>query len=337
MKNVHINKSNNIYDEISQQVIFSYARIKKYIVKTPCIYSDYLSYLTGCDVYLKCEHMQYTGSFKYRGALSKLTKMRVNAQKNGVIAVSGGNHGIGVAKASETMGVNAVIHLIHGAPEYKINKIKSYGAHAIEQPKSSVATLIKRVKEIALREKRVYIPPFDDQDVIAGQGTIGLEIVQELPVCDAIYVAVGGGGLISGIGGYVHKYSPKTKIIGCWAQRAASLYQCIQAGKIVDNIEHSTISDGTFMGSGRYPEDSVSFGYAKNIIDNCVIAREDEINDAIYNMLNEEKILLEGAAAMAVACAIQDAKHKPKRRIVILLCGRNINLTALMKIMQAHK
>ena len=304
----------------------SYA-LKDIVRKTDVIYAPKLS--LGNDIYLKTENLQITGSFKIRGSYYKMTRLSEEEKKKGVVACSAGNHAQGVALAAQKNGIKAVICLPDGAPISKIEATRSYGAEIC---------LVEGVyddaynKALELRDDKGYtfIHPFNDPDVIAGQGTIALEIVDQLPDVDVIVVPIGGGGLISGIAYTIKSINPNVKVYGVQASGAPSMANSINAGKIEELNSVSTIADGIAV---KKPGNN-TFEICQKYVDGIVTVSDDEISAAILALMEQHKLVTEGAGAVAVAAAMFGKIDIKGKKTVCLLSGGNIDVTILSRVIK---
>ena len=296
--------------------------IRPQVVVTPLAHSPLLSKETGCDVYLKCEHLQLTGSFKFRGATNKLRLIEDSARRKGVATVSTGNHGHGVALAGKLAGVSVTVYAAVSASPVKLDAIRALGANVVTIDASTLEVELEAARR-ARREGLPFVPPYNDVDVIAGQGTIGMELVEQHFDLAAVFASVGGGGMIAGIGTALEHASPMTDIVACWPANATTLYSCLQAGKIVEVEEADTISDGT---AGGVEADTMTFPIAQRVIDRCVLVSEDEIKNAMKRLAQTDRWMVEGAAGVAIASFLQVAPSYRGRAVAIVLCGRNILL-----------
>lgn len=301
----------------------SYERIIHYIHRTPLIRSDSFSRLTQAEVFLKAENLQKTGSFKVRGALNKMRGLK----DEGFIAASMGNHAQGVAYAARELGRKARIIMPVTAPIIKQEATRGYGAEVILHGKTFSEAL-----EYALADREYrFIHAFDDEDVIAGQGTIGLEIIEELRGIDAVLVPVGGGGLISGLAVAIKEISPNTEIIGIQAESAPSGYRSLKAGKIEEVVPSSTIADGIAI--GRIGEKT--FEIMRRYVDEIFLVKEDSIAMAVLLFMERKKLVVEGAGAVGLATMIDNKDRFRGKRIVIVVSGGNIDFTLIDRII--HK
>ena len=304
----------------------SYA-LKDVIRKTDVIYAPKLK--KDAKIYLKTENLQVTGSFKVRGSYYKMSTLSNEEKERGVIACSAGNHAQGVALSAQKNGIKAVICLPDGAPISKIEATKSYGAEVC---------LVEGVyddayrKALELRDQMGYtfIHPFDDEDVIAGQGTIALELMEQLPNLDAVIVPVGGGGLISGIAYTIKALNPNVKVYGVQAQGAPSMYKSIKDGKIEELPSVSTIADGIAV---KKPG-NLTYEICSKYVDEIVTVTDDEISAAILALMEQQKLVTEGAGAISVAAAMFGKLDIEGKNVVCLLSGGNIDVTILSRVIK---
>ena len=304
----------------------SYA-LKSVIRQTDIIRAPKLAKDT--ELYLKTENLQITGSFKVRGAYYKMSKLSDVEKAKGVVACSAGNHAQGVALAAQKNGIKATICLPDGAPISKIEATKSYGADVC---------LVEGVyddaynKALELRDKEGYtfIHPFNDEDVIAGQGTIALELIEQLPDMDAVIVPIGGGGLISGIAYTLKTLKPHVKVYGVQAAGAPSMYKSIKDGQIVCLDSVSTIADGIAV---KKPGD-LTYELCQKYVDKIVTVTDDEISAAILALMEQHKLVTEGAGAIAVAAAMFGKLDIEGKKTICLLSGGNIDVTILSRVIK---
>jgi len=299
--------------------------LRNVIRQTDVIYAPKLC--PGTELYLKTENLQITGSFKVRGAYYKMSCLSEEEKKHGVVACSAGNHAQGVALAAQKSGIKAVICLPDGAPISKVEATKSYGAEVC---------LVEGVyddayrKALSLRDEKGYtfIHPFDDEDVIAGQGTIALELSEQLPDLDAVIVPIGGGGLISGIAYTIKSLNPNVKVYGVQAAGAPSMYKSVKDHTITELKSVSTIADGIAVkkpGANTYE-------LCSKYVDEIVTVTEDEISAAILALMEQHKLVTEGAGAVAVAAAMFGKVDLKGKKTVCLLSGGNIDVTILSRV-----
>lgn len=301
--------------------------LRDVVRKTDVIYAPKIK--PGAEIYLKTENLQITGSFKVRGSYYKMSRLTEEERARGVIACSAGNHAQGVALSAQKNGIKAVICLPDGAPISKIEATKSYGAEVC---------LVEGVyddaysKALSLRDSEGYtfIHPFDDEDVIAGQGTIALEIADQLPDLDAVIVPIGGGGLISGIAYTIKSINPKVKVYGVQAAGAPSMYRSIKDREIETLPSVSTIADGIAV---KKPGE-LTYEICSKYVDEIVTVSDDEISAAILALMEQHKLVTEGAGAVAVAAAMFGKVDLDGKKTVCLLSGGNIDVTILSRVIK---
>lgn len=293
----------------------AHARIAPYVRETPVEWS------AGLGAYLKLEHLQHTGSFKFRGASNKIAMLTPEQAARGVVTASNGNHGLGVAAAAQARGIAAQVFVSSHVSPAKGRRIETHGA-AIIRAGDDPLTAELAARRAAEESHRVFISPYNDVDVAAGQGTIAVELIRQIPTLDAVFIAVGGGGLIGGIGSYLKEASPGTEIVGCWPENSPVMYECMRAGAIVDVPERDTLSEST---AGGLEPGSVTLDMCRRSIDRCIMVTEDEILSAMRWMLAEEHWVIEGAAGVAVAAFRKESEKYAGKKAAIVLCGRNIS------------
>ncbi len=305
-------------------------RVEKVAVDTPFSYAPKLSEESGYEVYLKKENLQTTGSFKVRGAFNKIAMLSEEERKRGVVAASAGNHAQGVALSAKYFGIPATIVMPETTPLTKVNGVKSYGAEVLLEGANYDEAYAYAV-EYAKKEKKVFVHPFADGDVIAGQGTIALEIFEKCEAPDAILVPVGGGGLISGIALATKAISPKTKVIGVAAAGAPAMKLSFDAKKAIDTTSVRTIADGIAVRDTS----PVTLEYILQYVDDILLVDDEEIANAILYLLEKQKLVVEGAGAVGVAALIHHKLSLPeKARVVAVLSGGNIDVTMLSVIIE---
>lgn len=301
--------------------------LKDVVRKTDIIYAPKIK--PGTELYLKTENLQTTGSFKIRGAYYKMSRLSADEKARGVVACSAGNHAQGVALAAKKSGIKSVICLPDGAPISKIEATKSYGAEVC---------LVEGVyddaykKAISLRDELGYtfIHPFNDEDVIAGQGTIALEIADQLPDVDAVIVPIGGGGLISGISYTLKMINPNIKVYGVQATGAPSMLNSVKEHEIQELDRVSTIADGIAV---KKPGD-LTYDICSKYVDEIVSVNDDEISAAILALMEQQKLVTEGAGAVAVAAVMFGKIDLIGKKAVALLSGGNIDVTILSRVIK---
>jgi len=282
-----------------------------------------------CDVYLKPENLQMTGSFKVRGAGYMISQLSPEEKARGVIACSAGNHAQGVALAAAKYGIQSLICLPDGAPISKVEATKSYGAEVCMVP-GVYDDAYKRALELRDEKNYTFVHPFDNENVIAGQGTIGLEILSELPQLDAVIVPIGGGGLISGVAFAIKALQPNVKVYGVQAAGAPSMLNSIKNKKIERLDSVSTIADGIAV---KEPGEH-TFACCSRYVDEIVTVSEDEISTAILTLIEQHKLIAEGAGAVSVAAAMFNKVQVKGKKVVCLVSGGNIDVTILSRVIE---
>lgn len=279
------------------------------------------------DVYIKCENMQVTGSFKLRGAYYKTANLTEEEAKHGVIACSAGNHAQGVALAAQKKGIKAVICMPAGAPLAKVEATKSYGAEVVLVPGVYDDAAAKAV-ELQKEKDYTFLHPFNDEHVMAGQGTVGLEIMEKLPEAEVVFVPIGGGGLISGVACAIKNMNPNCKVYGVQAAGAPSMKKSIEDGKIEALAEVSTMADGIAV---KQPGD-LTFAMCQKYVDGIVTVTEGEIASAILLLLEKHKMVAEGAGAVSVAAAMTNKVDIAGKKVVCVVSGGNVDINILDRI-----
>lgn len=297
------------------QILAAYERTRPLARETPVEYSPDLG------AWLKLEHLQKTGSFKFRGACNKLAILTAEQAAAGVVTASNGNHGLGVAAAAQARGVAAEVFVSSHVSPAKARRIEAYGARLHRAGDDPLAAELA-ARRAAVESGRVFISPYNDYDVMAGQGCIGLELLEQLPDLDAVFVTVGGGGLAGGIGSYLKAVKPTVEVVGCWPENSPVMYECMRAGRVVDVPERPTLSEST---AGGVEPGSVTLDVCRRVIDRAVLVSEDQIRDAMRFVLRTDHWLIEGAAGVAVAAFRRDAARYNGRQAAIILCGRNLS------------
>jgi len=268
--------------------------------------------------FAKQEQLQTTGSFKLRGATNKLMSLSKETAAAGVITSSTGNHGLGVATAAKLLGIDAEVFLSAQVTEMKRAKIRERGARVRIVEADPLAAEVA-ARAAAVESGRTYISPYNDPYVVAGQGTIGVELMRQLPDLDAIFIATGGGGLLSGIGSYLKDAAQNAHIIGCWPENSAVLYECVKAGRIFEAPETTTLSEST---AGGVEENSITFDLCREVMHHGVLVTEDEILRAM-RWGHAQGWSMEGASGVALAAYFKEAERYAGKKVVVLICGGN--------------
>jgi len=308
----------------------AHQRIKNVVVKTPFSYAPFLSGESGVEVFLKKENLQMTGAFKLRGAFNKIASLSDAERAQGVVAASAGNHAQGVAYSAQHFGIKAVIIMPDSTPLTKVNGVRHFGAEVILAGSNydeayAYATTYGKENDL------VFVHPFEDDEVIAGQGTVALEILDQADELDAIIVPVGGGGLISGVGAAIKGINPKIEVIGVSAAGAPALKNSFDAKEPIDSLSVRTIADGIAVRDCS----PVTLNYMLENVDQFITVDEREIASAILFLLEKQKLVVEGAGAVGVAALLhRKLPHLEGKKVAVVLSGGNVDVTLLSVIIE---
>jgi len=315
----------NVY----QEVLDAEARIRPHIRLTYLEYSPYLSHQVGGQVYLKLECLQYTGSFKYRGALNKYLSLSEKQRQAPVITASSGNHGTALAAILHKYGGQGCVFLPQNASSAKIEQLRQYeidlelhGSDCIESETLALQT--------ARQNNQIFISPYNDPQIIGGQGTIAIELLDQMESIDAVLVPVGGGGLISGIAGYLKIIDNQIRIIACQPENSAVMHASIQAGQIVETVSKPTVADGT---AGGIDPQAITFEICQQVVDDYILVSETELKSAIHDMVIHHQLLIEGAAALPVAALLKHKDQFKDQSIALIISGKKITPALLKEIL----
>jgi len=297
-------------------------RISINVRATPVVESPSLSELIGVPVHLKLEHQQVTGSFKLRGATNAVSQLSAAQRSHGVVGVSTGNHGRGLAYAARAAGVRCIICMSKLVPKNKIDGIKAQGAEVRIVGTSQDDAQVE-VDRLVFEQGMTMLPPFDHLDIIAGQGTLGLELLEQVPELDTVLIQVSGGGLISGVAAAIKAKRPEVKVIGVSMQRGAAMHQCIKVGKPVFVEELSTLADS--LGGGIGLDNRYTFQMVQELVDDIILVSEAEIAAGIRHAYWQERQIIEGSGSVGLA-ALLSGKVQPTGTTAILLSGGNIDM-----------
>jgi threonine dehydratase len=306
-------------------------RIANVAYRTPLYFSPRLSQLTNANVYLKLECYQPIRVFKIRGATNKILRLPAHERARGLVAASSGNHGLAVSYLAQRFRTEATIVVPTNAVEEKVKAIQEYGAKVVKHGLFHDERFNKAV-EIQKSTGAVLIPPFDDSDIIAGQGTIGLEICEDLPDVNTVMVPIGGGGLISGISIAIKSLKPAAKVIGIEPEKASSMYQSIKNGKITRLLDTTSIADGL---ATREPG-ALTFEIAKRNVDEILLVSEEQIERAVFTVMQECHLIIEPSAAAAFAGLLEKAQVRAGENVVVVVSGGNVSLQALSRILSKY-
>lgn len=316
--------------DLLREILLAERRIRHAIRETPLEHSADLSRACGAPVYLKLENLQETGSFKFRGAVNKIAALAPAQRQAGVVAASTGNHGAAVACAAARAGIPSTIFVPEGASPVKMAAMHRMGA-AIRVHGRDCVEAEMHARTYAAENGAVYISPYNDPQVVGGQGTVGVEIARQLDRVDRVFVALGGGGLISGIAGYLKALDGGVRIYGCSPENSCVMVRSVRAGRILALESKPTLSDGT---AGGIEPGSITFDLCRKLVDEYVLVSEAEIARALRSFIESHHMLIEGAAAVALAAFHKVACGGNDARQVIVLCGANIAPETLKSVLQ---
>ena len=310
---------------IADDAVIAADRIGDYVRKTPLEYSPYFSEITGANVWLKLENLQITGSFKLRGACNKLLSLSPEQTANGCVTASSGNHGAAVAYAMNKLGLTGVVFVPETASSAKVDAIRRAGAQVQFFGTDGLDTE-QHARQYATDNGMTYISPYNDADVIAGQASCGVEIASQIDSVDALFIAVGGGGLIGGVAGFLKSVHPSMQTIGCQPAASAVMAASVKAGRLLEMPSEPTLSDGT---AGGIEAGAITFGLCQELVDDYVLVSEDDIAEAMREFIDAHHMLLEGAAGVALAGLKQLGDRFRGRDVVAIVCGANISRDVL--------
>ncbi|WP_201830148.1 pyridoxal-phosphate dependent enzyme [Microvirga zambiensis] len=317
---------NSIVLESAARSVQARRRIRGHIFETPLLPSRQIGREAASSLFFKAENFQLTGSFKIRGAASKMTSLGI---ERGVITASSGNHGIASAQAASSIGQALTVVLPETVAQAKLQKIRSYNVDVILHGAESGLAELHAQHQAAARGL-VYVSPYNDPEVAAGQGTIGLELLEQAEAIDNVFIAMGGGGLIGGIGSVLKSFSPRTQVFGIAAQNSAALAASIAAGRVVETEHLDTLADGV---AGGMDEDSMTLPLAIAVVDEVVTCSEAEIAHALRELAFTENQIVEGAAALALAGFLKVAERCKGQSNVVVLCGANFDRDTIFSVL----
>ena len=310
-----------------QEILKAEKRIRRYIRKTPLEFSPFLSKLCNCNVWLKLESEQLTGSFKIRGAFNKHLFCK-NEFKNGFITASTGNHGKAVAYVSKILKIKGTVYVPENVSKAKLEALQFYDIK-INKQKGSSGEVEIFARKMAEKQGIPFISPYNDIDIIAGQGTIGYELWQQLPSLDVVFVCIGGGGMISGIGGYLKHKNNNIKIIGCEPKNSCQMSASVKAGRLVEVQHKPTLSDGS---AGGIEPGSITLDFCRKYVDDYVQVTEDEIKNAMVYIIDKHHKIIEGAAAVPLASLMKMKNKVKNKNVVVVLSGSGVGIDTIKKV-----
>jgi threonine dehydratase len=302
------------------------ARISGAVERTPFLPSRTLSRLTGCELYLKFENLQFTASFKERGALNKLLSLSEAERRRGVIAMSAGNHAQAVAYHASRLRIPAHIVMPKGSPNTKIKNTQVHGARVLLEG-DSLAQAAAHARELASRENLVFVHPYEDELVIAGQGTVGLEMLEAVPQLEVLIVPVGGGGLIAGVASAARSLQPRIRIYGVESANYPSMHQRLKGEPV--RVGGDTIAEGIAVKDVG----DIAFGVIQHVVEDVLVVQEETIERAVVALIEIEKTVAEGAGAAALAALLEHPQHFAGKRVGIPVSGGNIDIRVLASVL----
>ena len=328
--------------DLSQRIQRAESRIRLSVIETPLILSPALSERSGAQVFLKLESRQHTGSFKLRGATNKLLSLSAEERARGVVTASTGNHALAVAHAAAQLDVAATIYLPEAASPRKVEKLNACAP--IEQGRnatSSPVTLCRvagdalnaeiSARQAAAERGQVFISPYNDPQIIAGQGTVAVELLRQEPNLDAVFATVGGGGLMSGVASYLKGCGRAVQTVGCQPERSAVMLASVRAGRIVETQSLPTLSDGS---AGGVEAQAVTFDLCRQHVDAWLTVSEEEIAQAMRLIYRESGEIIEGAAGVAVASLLQMGRRRAGQRLAVVICGGNVDENTWQQVIE---
>jgi threonine dehydratase len=315
--------------DIAGEVISAEKVIRPYVRETYLEYSPFYSRMTGANVYFKLENLQHTGSFKLRGAMNKLLSLTDEEKGQGVVTASTGNHGAAFAYGLSKVEGTGVVFVPENASRTKVEAIERLGAE-VRHVGNDCSETEAYARQYAKKNKMTHMPPYNDVKAIGGQGTISFELTKQLDQIDAVFVALGGGGMISGIGGFLKPQIPGVQIVGCSPQNSQVMIQSVKAGKILDLPSLPTLSDGT---AGGIEPGSITLDLCREFVDAYITVTEEEIKDSLREFIQTQHMLIEGSAAVAVAAFKKQADRFSGLNVIVIICGGNISLETLKTVL----
>jgi threonine dehydratase len=316
--------------DIAASVRSAAVRLEPHVVRTPTVPSAWLTAITCAEVRLKLENVQQTGSFKLRGALNALLGLEPSVRQRGVVGASSGNHGLGLAAAGKQLGAPVTVFVPHTTPSAKRQAIAARGAEVIVHGDDCVVSELA-ARAAAVQSSRLYVSPYNDAAVIAGQGTVAVELLEQWPAVEIVYVALGGGGLLSGMAAFAKSVRPGVEFVACSPAASPAMAECVRRGRVVEVPCSPTLSDST---AGGVEPGSITLPLCAALCDRFLSVPEPAIASAILSALEHEHLLVEGAAAVAIAACLQDPGRRG-RRAAIVVCGGNLPFATLLQLVGA--
>jgi threonine dehydratase len=315
-------------ERLAERVARAAERVMPYVRRTPLDYSMRFSNDSGANVWMKLENLQHTGSFKLRGAFNKLLSLTEDQRNGGCVVASSGNHGAAVARAMAELGVKGIVFVPEQTSSTKVGAIRESDVEVRFFGTDGLDTEI-HARQYAERNDMQYISPYNDADVVAGAGTCGVEIAESLPEVDAVFVAVGGGGLISGVGAYLKSLRSEVSVVACQPEASPVMTRSVEAGRILELHSDPTLSDGT---AGGIEAQAITFDLCRSLADDYVLVSEKQIANAMRTFIDAHHMLLEGAAGVALAGLCARADQYRDKNVVVIVCGGNISRETLRQV-----
>jgi threonine dehydratase len=326
-----MNKSGYIkLSDIKKEALEAEKRIREHIRETPVEYSPFLSQSGDCNVYLKLENLQLTGSFKLRGVMNKLLSLTEKESKAGLVTASSGNHGAAFAYALKKLGLQGTIYIPSTANKAKIEGLRYYNAELKFHGTDCLETEVF-ARNNAEKKHLQYVPPYNDLKIIGGQATIGIELLRQIESINTVLVPVGGGGLISGIAGYLKSMDKNIEIIGCQPENSAVMFESIKTGKIVEMESKPTLSDAS---AGGIEKGAITFDICKKYVDGFILVTEEEIKEGIKLLIEKHNMLVEGTAALPAVSYLKSREKFNNKNVVLILSGARIGLDQLKEVLR---
>ena len=317
-----------VQSDVRQWVLAAEDRIREHILETAMEYSPHLSKVIDGEVYLKLDLMQKTGSFKFRGATSKIMSLTEEELSRGVLAASTGNYALAVAAAAKIRGSRATIYVAEDIVPARLELIKSHGVDVVVYGKEAWDAE-KKARQVAEEENKIYVSPYNDPIVVGGQGTCGLEISTQLPDLDAAFFAVGAGGLCGGSAGWLKSFNPDIEVFGVSPENSPIMYESVKAGKIIEMDFSPTLADTC---AGGVDLDSPTLELLQKYTDEIILLTEQEIEDSIRLLFEQHRLVAEGSAALSVGALLKRKNSFRGKKVVLTICGRNIGLDLFKQI-----
>lgn len=316
-------------DEIVSEVKRAEATIRPHVRETPLEHSPALSELGGADVHLKLENEQLSGSFKLRGAMNKIFSLSPEERARPVVTASSGNHAAAVAYALHGVGAKGIIYLPETVSQAKVDALAPYGLELRFVGADAVMGELE-ARKAAAKENWTYVSPYNDTKIIGGQGTIAIEIERQGDPIDAIFVPVGGGGLVSGVAGYLKARDASIHVVGCQPRNSCVMAESVKAGKLLELDSRPTLADGT---AGGIEPEAITFPICQRVVDEFVLLDEEAIAAAMRFMIEKHYLLVEGAAALSVAAFLEAPERYRGQTVVLVVSGRKVSLDTLKKVL----